>query len=213
VGTFDNDATITQLRFLARVVSAADAGSQGKYRAAFIRGLEYIFAAQYPNGGWPQVWPLQGGYHDGVTLNDDAMTNILRLLADIAQEKPGFAFVPLNSRARARASLERGIACILAAQIVVNNRKTVWCQQYDALTLKPASARNYEMPCAASSESAQIMLFLMSLPKPNAGVVTAVHAAADWFQKTRLEHVAYNRADGNPRLVESPEAGPLWARY
>ena len=57
------------------------------------------------------------------------------------------------------------------------------------------------------------MLFLMSLPKPSAEVVTAVHAAADWFKKTRLEHVSYNRADANPRLVENSEAGPLWARY
>ena len=156
VGTFDNDATVTQLRFLARVITAAGVGPKAKYRAAFMRGLDYIFASQYPNGGWPQVWPLQGGYHDGVTFNDDAMTNILKLLADIAQEKPGFAFVPLNPRARARASLERGIACILAAQIVANERRTAWCQQHDPLTLKPASARNYEMPCAASSESAQL---------------------------------------------------------
>ena len=34
------------------------------WRAAFQRGLEYIFAAQYPNGGFPQIYPLAGGYHD-----------------------------------------------------------------------------------------------------------------------------------------------------
>ena len=213
VGTFDNDATVTQLRFLARVITAHGPGPQAKNQAAFMRGLEYILASQYPNGGWPQVWPLQGGYHDGVTFNDDAMINILRLVADIAQEKPGFAFVPSGARARAGASLERGIACILAAQIVANDHRTVWCQQYDPLTLKPASARNYEMPSEASSESAEIMIFLMSLPKPSVKIVAAVHAAADWFQKTRIEHASYTRGDGNPRLVENAEAGPLWARY
>src|SRR5689334_17190819 len=62
VGTFDNDATVTQLRFLAKVISAPAAKSTQAYREAFLRGLDYIFAAQYPNGGWPQVWPLQGGY-------------------------------------------------------------------------------------------------------------------------------------------------------
>jgi PelA/Pel-15E family pectate lyase len=213
VGTFDNDATITQLRFLARVITAGNVGPKGKYRAAFMRGLEYIFAAQYPNGGWPQVWPLQGGYHDGVTFNDDAMTNILELLADIADGKPGFAFVPAGTRAKARASLDRGISCVLAAQIGVNGRRTVWCQQYDPLTLKPASARNYEMPSAASSESAEIMLFLMSLPKPSAEVVAAVYAAADWFTSTRILHASYRRNDGDPRLVEDASASPLWSRY
>ena len=212
VGTFDNDATVTQLRFLARVISAGNAG-KAKYRTAFMRGLDYIYAAQYPNGGWPQVWPLQGGYHDGVTFNDDAMTNILKLLADIADGKPGYDFVPSGSRDRARASLERGISCVLAAQIVVNGRRTVWCQQYDPLTLKPASARNYEMPSAASSESAGIMLFLMSLSNPSIEVVRAVHAAADWFAKTRIEHVSYRRGDGAPRLLQDDSAGPLWSRY
>jgi PelA/Pel-15E family pectate lyase len=212
VGTFDNDATVTQLRFLARVISAGNAGKE-KYRASFNHGLAYIFAAQYPNGGWPQVWPLQGGYHDGVTFNDDAMTNILKLLADIADAKTGFAFAPSATRAKARASLERGIGCVLAAQIVVNGRPTVWCQQYDPLTLKPASARNYEMPSAASSESAAIMLFLMTLARPSAEVVAAVHAAADWFAKTQISHVAYKRTDGDPRLVQDDSSGPLWARY
>ena len=55
VGTFDNDATIMQLRFLAKVIDAVEAKAAAPYRASFLRGLDYIFAAQYPNGGWPQV--------------------------------------------------------------------------------------------------------------------------------------------------------------
>jgi len=43
-----------------------------------------VFAAQNPNGGWPQVWPLQGGYHDGITYNDGAMLNVMVLLQDIS---------------------------------------------------------------------------------------------------------------------------------
>src|SRR5208283_2293990 len=84
VGTFDNDATITEMRFLTKVIAAAGTNATVAYRAAFLRGLDYIFAAQYPNGGWPQVWPLQGGYHDTITYNDDAMLNVLSLLRDVA---------------------------------------------------------------------------------------------------------------------------------
>ena len=77
-GTLDNDSTTTQLRFLAKVITALGPERSAAYRAAFERGLEYLLAAQYPNGGWPQVWPLQGGYHDGITFNDDAVTQAPR---------------------------------------------------------------------------------------------------------------------------------------
>jgi PelA/Pel-15E family pectate lyase len=214
VGTFDNDATITQLRFLARTVTATGAGSGATYRAAFLRGLDYIFAAQYPNGGWPQVWPLEGGYHDAITMNDGAMLNILTLLRNVADGTNEFTFVSAKTRAKAGASFQRGLDCLLACQIVVDGRRTVWCQQHDALTLQPASARNYEMPSQTSGESAQIVLFLMQLPHPGSNVVAAVRAAAAWFDATKLNDVAF-KADGadGRKLVPAPGNGPIWSRY
>jgi len=183
------------------------------YRAAFLRGLDYIFAAQYPNGGWPQVWPLQGGYHDMITFNDDAMTNILKLLRDVAQGAQGFAFVPDQARVAANESVKRGIRCVLAAQIRVGSKLTVWCQQHDPLTLEPASARNYEMPAQTSGESAQVLCFLMELPGPDLATVNAIHAAAAWFEKTKIRDVAFRRTSDDRRLVPAPGNGPLWARY
>jgi PelA/Pel-15E family pectate lyase len=117
-------------------------------------------------------------------------------------------------RGRAAASIERGIDCILETQIFVAGRCTVWCQQHDGLTLEPTSARNYEMPCQTSSESAEIALFLMELPKPGARVVAAVRAAVAWFEKTQIRDVAYRPGpDGARHPVHSPGSGPLWARY
>lgn len=209
VGTFDNDATITEMRFLGKIITAAGTNSSAAYRAAFRHGLDYIFAAQYPNGGWPQVWPLQGGYHDTITYNDDAMLNVLALLRDVSGTNPEFAFVPKSCRRRAAASLQHGIACGLATQIVVDGRRTVWCQQHDALTLQPASARNYEMPSQAGSESADLMIFLMEQPDPGPATVAAVNAAAAWFEKTRINDVAISlRATGDgswfPRRAMDP---------
>jgi hypothetical protein len=84
VGTLDNDATNTELHFLAGL-SAAFPGKDGDgYRASFLRGVEYLLRAQYPNGGWPQVWPLEGGYHDAITFNDDAVTESAELLTLVA---------------------------------------------------------------------------------------------------------------------------------
>jgi PelA/Pel-15E family pectate lyase len=214
VGTFDNDATITELNFLGKVIAANGTNQTAPYRASFLRGLDYIFAAQYPNGGWPQVWPLQGGYHDTITFNDDAMINILDLLRGISAGTNEFSFVPEKSRELAAASLKRGIECVLATQIVADGRRTVWCQQHDALTLQPASARNYEMPSQVSSESANIMRFLMQQPNPDSNIVVAVDAAAAWFKKTELHDVAYKFSEEDGRhLVSAPGKGPLWARY
>ena len=217
VGTIDNDATINQLQFLARAVSAGGPATErtAGWRAAFTRGVEYLLAAQYPNGGWPQVFPLEGGYHDAITFNDDAMVNVLALLRAIAAGHGGFSFVPGVLRDRAAAAFQRGLACILTSQIRVGGRRTVWCQQVDMLTLAPCGARNYEMPSQSAGESAGIMVFLMALPGPSPAIVDAVHAAAAWFQKTSLRDVAFRSApDGAGRqLLAAPGAGPLWPRF
>jgi PelA/Pel-15E family pectate lyase len=214
VGTFDNDATTTQLRYLAKVTAALGPEHDSACRAAFLQGMDYIFAAQYPNGGWPQVWPLQGGYHDAITFNDGAMVNVLRLLTEAAAGAKEFAFVPLKTRTLAAASVRRGIDCLLETQIRVDGRRTVWCQQHDPLTLQPASARNYEMPSQSGGESAAILLFLLSLPESSPKISAAVESAAVWFEKTKLPDVAFQAVGDEGRLlVPSPGASPLWARY
>jgi PelA/Pel-15E family pectate lyase len=213
VGTFDNGATTTELRFLSKVISAGGTNNAA-FTAAFTRGIHYILAAQNPHGGWPQVWPLQGGYHDAVTFNDDAMLNVIKLLRDVASGQKDFAFAAPEVRAQAEASWKQGVDCILAAQIVANGQRTVWGQQHDALTLQPASARNYEMPSAASSESGTIVLFLMELPAPSSNVVVAVHAAVAWFEKTKIVGKSFQVVGTESRkLVASPGSGPIWARY
>jgi PelA/Pel-15E family pectate lyase len=211
VGTLDNDATTTELQFLARVAAAAKDGEV--YRASFLRGLNYLFAAQFPNGGWPQVWPLEGGYHDAITFNDGAVTETLELLQDVAEGKDAFGFVPEDARARAKDSVAKGIECMLANQIVENGRRTVWAQQHDALSLQPVAGRNYEPAALCSSESAAMTLFLMRLPQPGPAVVQAIQAAVEWFRKTAIFGKAYERGADGRRLITVEAAGPIWSRF
>ena len=196
------------------MVSALPADRAVPYRAAFARGLDYILAAQYPNGGWPQVWPLAGGYHDAITFNDGALLHVLAFQRDVADGKNEFAFVTADQRARAAGSYLLGLHCVLACQIVVAGNQTIWCQQHDMLTLLPCSARNYEMPAGASAESAGILLFLMAFDNPDAHVCAAIKAAAEWFKKTAIYGQAFRPVNGEGhRLVAEAGAGPIWARY
>jgi PelA/Pel-15E family pectate lyase len=213
VGTIDNDATTTEMNFLAKVIAGAGVTGGTAYRGAFLHGIEYLFAAQYPNGGWPQVWPLEGGYHDAVTYNDDAVSQVVELMMHAADGRDEFAFVPQEVRARAAASAERGIRCILASQIVANGTMTVWPQQDDPLTLKPESGRNYEPPALCSGESSSLMLLLMNVPHPTVEERRSIRAAAAWFKKTAIYGQSYQRGPQGRELVASPGAGPIWARY
>jgi PelA/Pel-15E family pectate lyase len=214
VGTIDNDATTTQMNLLAKVVTAVGLKDDSAYRAAFLRGMNYLFAAQFPNGGWPQVWPLEGGYHDAITYNDDAMTQVVELMRRAADGKQDFSFVPKNIRKRADASFVRGIRCILATQIVANGTLTVWSQQVDALTLKPVSGRNYEPPTQCAPESASLLLLLMNdLPHPTASEQKSIRAAAAWFKKTAIYNQRWRRSPDGAQLIPTPGAGPIWARY
>jgi len=214
VGTIDNDATTTQMNFLAKVIAAASGKDDAAYRAAFLRGMNYLFAAQFPNGGWPQVWPLEGRYHDAITYNDDAMTQVVELMRHVADGRKEFSFVPRQIRLRAEASFSRGIRCILATQITANGTLTVWPQQDDALTLKPVSGRNYEPPAQCAPESASLLLLLMNdLPHPSVAAQKSIRAAAAWFKKTAIYGQRYERSTDGRHLVPDAGAEPIWARY
>ena len=132
IATIDNDSTTEQLRFLAAAYSAR---SEPRYRDAFLRGIDYLFLAQFPNGCWPQVFPLQGGYHDGVTYNDDAIINVMRLLGDVARGQ--WELVPQDMRSRAAERVAQGLGCIVQSQVTVGGARAVWAQQHHPLTLAP----------------------------------------------------------------------------
>src|SRR5262249_39965640 len=51
-GTFDNDATTDELRFLSRIYRATKDDS---YKKAFEKGIDHMLAAKNPTDGWPQT--------------------------------------------------------------------------------------------------------------------------------------------------------------
>jgi PelA/Pel-15E family pectate lyase len=209
-GTFDNGATTGELRLLARAFRATQ---NQAYRDAFVRGLDHILGAQYTNGGWPQYAPPPANsYHRHITFNDGTMQRLLELLRDVAKE-PAFDFVDDPRRASAASAIERGIRCILQCQVVVGGRKTVWCAQHDEVTLQPRRARSYELESLSGSESAGLLLFLMSQEKPSPEMMEAIEAGARWFESSKLTGLREVRIDGDKRMIADPGAPPLWARF
>jgi PelA/Pel-15E family pectate lyase len=214
VGTIDNGATTGELRFLARV-QAQLPGTEGEpYRAAFLKGVRYLLTAQFPNGGWPQVFPLQGGYHDAVTFNDDAVVDVILLLDAVAERQGDYGFISAGLVARSRDAADRGLALVLASQVLVDGRRTVWGQQHDALTLAPVGARTFEPMSLSSDESAALLTFLMRQRDPSRATIEAVRDGVAWLRAHALHGVEWTRGGpGGRRLVAKQGAGPLWARF
>lgn len=208
IPTFDNNATTMQLTLLAKAYTAT---GKKAYKAAFERGLELIFAAQFPNGGWPQTFPLVGGYHNLLTYNDELMVNIMFLLRDIASGEGNYAFTSAQQRNKAQQSLAAALECVLSTQVIIDGQPTIWGAQHDPFTLLPAQARAYEMAALTSTESVWMLRFLMSLENPNAELVEAVHSAIDWYKATQINGKTWQR--GNTALTDDANAQPLWARF
>ncbi len=213
--TIDNGATTTQVRYLAPVLTARDDPAR---RAAFERGFDYLLAAQYPNGGWPQYFPLREGYYTHITYNDNAMVSVLAILRETAQGKAPFAFVDEARRAKAAAAVAKGIACILRTQVKQAGRLTAWCAQHDETTFAPAPARNFEPVSLSGSESVGLTRFLMGVEEPAPEVIAAVEGAVAWFQAVAIKGLrveVVTGADGkrDRRAVADPAAPPIWARF
>jgi PelA/Pel-15E family pectate lyase len=216
VGTLDNDSTTTELYFLARVAAAASPADAERYRTSVLKGIRYLLDAQFPNGGWPQIWPLQGGYHDAITFNDNAVTHAAELMTAVSSGAAPFSFVPTALRNQAAVSAARALDCILRTQIRVNGKLTAWAQQHDALTLEPAAARNYEPAALSSGESSALLLYLMSLPNPSPAVIASVDAGVAWLRSIAIYGQAWvgDRSDPAGRHLEPRSgAGPIWSRF
>ncbi len=213
----DNGATHTQIRYLARVHAAT---GQERFAEGCRRGLEYLLAAQYESGGWPMIYPIRRGYYQYITFNDGAMIGVMRVLRDVAGGKRPYEFVDAGLRERARRAVEKGLRVILACQVVVDGRPTVWCAQHDEVDFRPRKARSFELVSLSGLESVGIVKYLMQIDDPSPDVKHAIRSAVAWFDAVKIEGLrvetwpdptlprGFDRA-----VVADRSAGPLWARF
>lgn len=208
-GTFDNGATIGELRLLARAFLVT---SNRDCEKGFLKGFDLILRAQYASGGWPQAYPPGSGYQRHVTFNDGTMVRLMKFLRDTAT-KPEFRFIDDERRDAAAAAFQRGIQYIVKAQVRADGVLTAWCAQHDARTLEPRPARSYELVSLSGAESVGILELLMQLEAPSTQVIAAVDAGVAWLEAEKITGVRQVKVDGDKRLVEDSSAPCLWARF
>jgi PelA/Pel-15E family pectate lyase len=220
--SFDNHNLHSQVDYLAH---AYHVSGEEAWHDACLRGLDFIFAAQLPNGGFPQRYPKPKGFSADITFNDGVMIGVLNVMQDISDGLPQWNWLDDARRQKARDVVRRGTECILKCQIRVGDRLTGWCQQHDPVTYAAASARTFELASICPQDSTEIVEFLMRLESPSDQVVAAVDAAVAWLRKVWLNGIQVKRvsapvevflrhtADFDVVVMPDPKARPIWARH
>ncbi len=220
--TFDNCTTYSHIKYLAKAYQIT---KDERYKDGALRGIDFVLSAQYPNGGWPQYYPLEKKYSRCITFNDDAMTGVMKMLMEIINDAPYYSFVDKGRREKIKIAFDKGLDCILKCQINENGKLTGWCQQHDPNSLAPAKARAYELPSICNREGTWVVLFLMSIDKPSKEVINSVQSAVKWFEDSKIVGIRVEEFNTPPfqtplrllttdkKVVEDQNAPPIWARF
>lgn len=143
--TFDDDVVSSVTRFLIDLYNTT---LDPKYKAPLLKALDFILESQYPNGAWPQRYPIKNNYGHAdytsyYTFNDAVIYGNILLLQE-AYQKLG------NEKYQEAA--RRGMDFYLVSQLPLP--QAGWAQQYN-LEMEPAGARSYEPASVASGQTVQ----------------------------------------------------------
>ncbi len=135
--TFDDHATEAPTRYLMDLYTTT---FNPVYREPLLKALNFILKAQFPNGAWPQRYPLmyehvfQGipDYTSYYTFNDNVIKNNIILLVD--------AWRKLGNEDYWKAA-QRGMNFYIISQLAPP--QAGWAEQYNH-DMEPAQARSYE---------------------------------------------------------------------
>jgi PelA/Pel-15E family pectate lyase len=201
--TFDDRVTPDAAMFLLRFYGLTH---EAAYREPVLKALSFVLAAQYPNGAWPQRFPLRFEFaHDGLpdytsyyTLNDGATFAIVELLYD--------GYETLGD-SRYFDSVRRAMDALLALQ--GPDGQAAWAEQHGP-NMRPIAARTHEPAGYVVRESAMSIFMLEEfyLRTGDVRYLAPVPRCLDWFDRVNREAAAakYPR----PRYWEPGTNKPLY---
>jgi len=197
--SFDDNVTQGCLEFLMEL--------DGYHSAPWLsdaigRGFAFIRDAQAPAGGWPQLYPLDGTFHDYYTFNDLAINRTVDVLLE------GYARYgtpELLEEAR------RAGEFILLTQ--GKGGQPAWAEQYDA-ALDPAAARRFE-PVAYSGfvTGANVhTLMKLGMATGDQRYVAAAGEASDWLADVAIGPSRWARfyEIGTDRPIYAGKSGTIY---
>lgn len=173
-GALDDNATQGSLRFLMDLDERIDAPWLNE---AIELGLSFMLESQLEAGGWPQYYPLIGGYHNFYTFNDGATNNAIEVMLKAHEHFGDSRFLE---------SARQGAEFILASQLPPE--QPGWAQQYD-WDLKPAPARTFEPAAVSSSSTSRNILTLLDIAEHTGDLryLEPIPAAIDWLEMSALD--------------------------
>ena len=187
--TLDDGNTQNATRFLLRFYITS---KNEKYKQPLLKALIFIVTAQYPNGAFPQRFPLHFNYiHDDFpdytsyyTLNDGATVTAIQVLVD--------AFDNLHDR-KYLDSAKRAVDFLIAVQGPED--QAAWAEQYHPDTMQPVKARTHEPAGFVIRESEQVLETLEMFYKMTGDrrYLRPIPLCLQWFDRLNKEAIKFHR--------------------
>jgi hypothetical protein len=177
--TYDDDVTSDAARFLLRLYLEK---LDPKYKPPLDKAINFILRSQYPNGGWPQRYPLKHDFNKAghpdytsyYTFNDDVIwENVLFLIQ---------CYETLGEQ-RFLEPITRGMNFYLLAQ----GKNGAWGQQY-SMKMEVAGARTYEPTAYLPRTTLTNALILLKFYQYTGDRKFLAHVpgAIKWLEKVKL---------------------------
>lgn len=206
--TYDDNVTSGAAKFLLELYMTT---LDPRYRVPLLKAMDFILESQYPNGGWPQRYPLKYDHpNDGhpdytayYTFNDNVIEDNIYLLLE-AWEKLG------NEEYKKAAY--RGMDFIIISQLP--RPQAGWGQQYD-MYMNSVAARSYEPASVMPGQTRQCILDLIDFYRitGNRKYLRGIPDAIEWLEKSALppEHNKVNDKVTHAVFYELGTNRPLYA--
>lgn len=180
--TFDDNTTQGATTYLLRIYMKT---LLPEYLIPLKKALDFMLISQYPNGGWPQRYPLRYEFvHDGFpdytamyTLNDNAMSTTINVLLE--------AYTLLGDERYLEAAKKGGDFFIISQGPI---GQAGWAEQFD-MNLQPCWARTHEPPGYMPRQTLNTIFTLeqLFLYTGDRRYLRPITLALDWLKETGLQ--------------------------
>jgi hypothetical protein len=187
--TLDDGNSQSAARFILRLYFVS---KNEKYKVPLLKALNFFLTAQYPNGAFPQRFPLKYDFiHDGFpdytsyyTLNDGATVTAIQVLVDAYENLGDKKYLD---------SARKAVDFLIAVQGPED--QGCWAEQYHPDTMRPEKARTHEPPGFVVRESEQVIETLEMFYKMTGDrrYLRPIPLCLNWFDRINKEAFEFKR--------------------